>query len=146
MISHIAVPTRRLLLLLGALATMTCVSPYARAQQRRISLEQVEMMFANMRARAPWNVDEPLLWGYFFFDPEESKLRKAAAELASAGYRIVSVERVERRPVFRLHVERVEAHTPSTLNVRNGQFYELAARYGIASYDGMDVGPAPKPN
>jgi hypothetical protein len=101
-------------------------------------------MFSNMRAKAPWNVDGPLLWGYFFFDPSSSKLHRAASELQVAGYRIVSVQEVPGKGVFRLHVEKVEVHSPESLHTRNGEFYRLAEKHGIASYDGMDVGPAPK--
>jgi hypothetical protein len=99
-------------------------------------------MFANMRTRTKWDVDGPLLWGYFFFDPSEVKLKQAADELANAGYHIVSLEAVPEKGTYRLHVEKVETHTPASLDARNNDFYELAGRYSIASYDGMDVGPA----
>ena len=110
---------------------------------QRIQLTQIEAMFSDMRARAPWNVDGPLLWGYFFFDPSEQKLRNVAKELEK-NYRVVSVAEVPGRRSFRLHVEKVEVHTPASLHARNLEFYELAARFGLASYDGMDVGPAPR--
>jgi hypothetical protein len=108
---------------------------------RRIQLAQIEAMFANMRAKAPWNVDGPLLWGYFFFDPSREKLERAGTELQATGYRVVGIAPVPGQERFRLHVERVEAHTPMSLNVRNQEFYALADRLSIASYDGMDVGP-----
>jgi hypothetical protein len=111
--------------------------------QRRIQLTQLEAMFANIRAKTTWNVDGPLLWGYFFIDPSEEKLKQAAGELAAAGYRVVSVQKVEGRNLYRLHIERIEAHTPSTLNQKNNEFYAFAEKHSIASYDGMDVGPAP---
>ena len=115
------------------------------AQQRtRIQLSQLEAMFSNMRAKAPWNVDGPLLWGYFFFDPDPSKLRQISGELQALGYQFVSIEQVPGRNLFRLHVEKVEIHSPQSLNSRNEEFYQLAEKFGITSYDGMDVGPAPK--
>ena len=113
--------------------------------QRRIQLSQLEAMFANMRAKTKWNVDGPLLWGYFFIDPSEEKLKNAAGELSASGYRVVSVQRVEAKNLYRLHIERIEAHTPVTLNERNGEFYAFAEKHAIASYDGMDVGPALAP-
>jgi hypothetical protein len=39
-----------------------------------------------------------------------------------------------------LQVEKVETHTPASLDARNQEFYTLAGRNGI-SYNGMDVGP-----
>lgn len=111
---------------------------------QRIQLVQLQAMFASMRAKTSWTVDGPLLWGYFFLDPNPSKLRQAASELESAGYRLVSVEETKRKGVYRLHMEKVEIHSPDSLYRRNGELYALAEKYGIASYDGMDVGPAPK--
>jgi hypothetical protein len=34
-----------------------------------------------------------------------------------------------------------ERHTPETLDERNQEFYRLASRFNLDSYDGMDVGP-----
>ncbi|RZS63283.1 regulator of ribonuclease activity B [Sphaerotilus mobilis] len=100
-------------------------------------------MFVNMRAKTPWNVDGPLLWGYFFFDPSEEKLKGAAKELA-ANYRIVGITEVPGRQTFRLHIEKVEVHSPASLHARNAELYEVAEKHKLASYDGMDVGPVPK--
>jgi hypothetical protein len=106
-----------------------------------IPLAALEAMFADMRARAPWNVDGPLPWGYFFLDPDARKLERAAAELTQHGYRIVGVQRLVDAQLARLHVERVETHTPASLDARNQELGALARRHAIASYDGMDVGP-----
>ena len=120
-------------------APLTLVAQF----QHRIQLPQLEAMFANMRSKTKWNVDGPLLWGYFFVDPSEQKLWAAAGELSAAGYRVVGANRVDGKDVYRLHIERIEIHTPLTLNERNNEFYAFADKHAIASYDGMDVGPAP---
>jgi hypothetical protein len=125
---------------IGALFSAGVVSAQA---SRRILLSQLEAMFSDMRAKTKWNIDGPLLWGYFFFDPNESKLQQISQELVGAGYKLVGLSQVEGRPLYRLHLEKVELHTPNTLNSRNIEFYALAEKYGIRSYDGMDVGPAP---
>lgn len=109
---------------------------------RRIPLAQLQAMFADMRAKTKWNIDGPLLWGYFFFDPSPEKLKQASANLEASGYRVVSLEKVANKQVFRLHVERVETHSPESLKARNDEFYAFAEKYSLASYDGMDVGPA----
>jgi hypothetical protein len=100
-------------------------------------------MFANMRAHAPWNVDGPLLWGFFFLDADEVKLQSASADLVAHGYRLVDISKTRTGDEYRLHVERVETLTPVTLNSRNIELEALARKYEIRSYDGMDVGPAP---
>lgn len=127
------------------LATLSVGPQITMAQSKqKIQLSQLHSMFSDMRARAPWNVDGPLLWGYFFFDTRAPSLQQVAAELAPLGYKTVSLEEVQGKGIFRLHVEKIETHTPETLNKRNGEFYALAEKYAVASYDGMDVGPLPK--
>ena len=120
----------------------TCMPATAQAP-KRIQLAQLEAMFASMRTSTPWNVDGPLLWGYFFYDSSRAKLEQAANELQVTGYRVVGIEQFQNDRRLRLHVERVEAHTPASLNARNQELYALAERFGLDLYDGMDVGPAP---
>ena len=136
-------PKSATLALVLAIAT-TCMPATAQGP-KRIQLAQLEAMFASMRTSTPWNVDGPLLWGYFFYDPSRAKLEQAAKELQSTGYRVVGIEQFQNEPHLRLHVERVEAHTPASLHARNQELYALAERFGLDLYDGMDVGPAPSP-
>jgi hypothetical protein len=107
-----------------------------------IQLEQLEEMFSQMRAKAPWNVDGPLLWGYFFTDRNAEKLKPVAKLLQERGYRLVNIYPTDDRSTFVLHVEKIEHHTPASLDTRNHEFYRLAEEYRLDSYDGMDVGPA----
>lgn len=106
-----------------------------------ISRAQLVRMFSSMRSSAPWNIDEPLLWGYFFTSPDRAKIDQATKVLVDEGYRLVEVHRD--KDVWWLHVERVERHTVDSLDARNAEFYALAQREGLTTYDGMDVGPAP---
>jgi hypothetical protein len=48
-----------------------------------IPLSALEDIFDNMRSKTKWNVDGPMLWGYFFTDPDADKLRKAADHLTN---------------------------------------------------------------
>lgn len=109
-----------------------------------ITLESLEEMFANIRAKTKWNIDGDLLWGYFFDDPNPEKLRPVAEELKKVGYRFVDLYPSDDKTTYILHVEKVEQHTPRSLYARNREFYSLAEKYGIESYDGMDVGPVLK--
>jgi hypothetical protein len=106
-----------------------------------IPKSQLVEMFASMRAQAPWDVDADLLWGYFFNGSSAPTMKRLAADLVKAGYRLVEIRRDERRPRYWLHVEKVETHSPDTLDARNQEFYQMANRYEV-TYDGMDVGPA----
>jgi hypothetical protein len=106
----------------------------------QIDKKAIEQMFTDMRGRAPWNVDGPLLWGYFFFG-ETDKLKAMAASLCKVGYRLVGIHQKENGPSL-LHVERVEVHTPDTLDGRNQELDGVAKRFGV-DYDGFDVGAPP---
>jgi len=116
------------------------VATVARADNAHpIQRDDIDTMFSAMRAQAPWYVDGPLVWGYFFLDPSRAKLEKAAAGLKSRGYHMVDIESIQ-PGLFKLHVEKIETHTPASLDARNHDLYAVAIGYGI-DYDGMDVGP-----
>jgi hypothetical protein len=129
-----------------ALALVGTAGSAATAGDKVITLEQLNQMFAAMRAEPhykKWNIDGDLLWGYFFTDRDAKKLQPVADHLTKAGYRLVSIYPTDDRAEFFLHVEKVEHHTPESLDRRNQEFYELADHFHIESYDGMDVGPLP---
>lgn len=106
-----------------------------------MTLQQMEQMFANMRAQTKWDVDGEMLWGYFFTDPDTNKLERASQRLTASGYRLVKIYPTDDKSTCVLHVELIEKHTPQTLQARNGEFEKLANELGLESYDGMDVGP-----
>lgn len=110
-----------------------------------ITLDSLEQMFDNIQANTDWDMSEPMLWGYFFTDRSEEKLRTVAPLLEEQGYRYVDLFIPEldegEEEYFFLHVEKEEIHTPQSLHQRNQHFYALAERYELDSYDGMDVGP-----
>jgi hypothetical protein len=106
-----------------------------------ITTAQLQEMFSNMRANPKWNIDAPLLWGYYFIDPDPKWLQLAAQELTARGYRFVDIHATDDKSAYVLHVEKVEHHTVESLNKRNQEFYALAETFKLSSYDGMDVGP-----
>lgn len=124
-------------------ALVAGIAPAEAQVAPKIPLEKLQAMFANMRAQTRWNIDGPLLWGYFFLDPDRARLDAAATELSAKGYRVVDIAKVDGRELFRLHVERVEVQTPESLYARDIELEALARKLHIRNYDGMDVGPAP---
>ncbi|MFC5049044.1 ribonuclease E inhibitor RraB [Rubritalea spongiae] len=67
-------------------------------------------------------------------------------DLESQGYTFVDIYQADRdsedeNPLWYLHVEKIETHSPSSLDARNDELYKLAHKHNISSYDGMDVGP-----
>lgn len=114
-----------------------------------IELAALQEMFNEMRAGTDWNLDGPMLWGYFFTDGSEPRLRALLPLLEAQGYRLVdvvgaAVERGE-APCFILHVDRQEIHSAQSLHARNAQLQAFAALHELRSYDGMDVGPIDDP-
>jgi hypothetical protein len=106
-----------------------------------IPLSQLEQMFENMQTEAGWDTEHDLLWGYFFTDSEPSNLHPLARKLEENGYRFVDLHPADDGTTYILHVERVETHSPLSLNRRNEELNALAEEHGVESYDGMDVGP-----
>lgn len=110
-----------------------------------IALEQLEEMFSNITENTDWDVDGPLLWGYFFTDESAEKLRGILPILEAQGYRYVDLYVPDldegEKEYFFLHVEKEEAHSPQSLFERNQQLYAFADLHSLGSYDGMDVGP-----
>lgn len=107
----------------------------------RIEREALVEMFEQIRDRAPWDPEERLLWSYFFTGDDRATVEAAAARLAAQGYVVVGVRRGE--DAWLMQVQRVERHTVDSLHQRNAALSAFAQRTGLASYDGMDVGPAP---
>lgn len=113
---------------------------------KTITIDQLEAMFENISETTDWNLSENMLWGFFFTHHEPKALELIRSELTAKGYRFVDLyqandEDQDGPPLWWLHVEREEIHTPQSLDERNDTFYLLAARHHVDSYDGMDIGP-----
>ena len=106
-----------------------------------ITTDILEVMFADMRREGVCDPEKPQLWGYFFTDPDQKKLKRAADSLIRDGYRFVEIYETEDSRTSFLHIEKVEQHTVGSLDRRNQLFYGLVEQFGLESYDGMDVGP-----
>jgi hypothetical protein len=132
-------------ILFAILVSLFSLSTFGAAPQTSqkpvITTAQLQEMFSNMRANPKWNVDAPLLWGYFFIDSDPKWLEVVAQELIASGYRLVDIRATDDKSAYVLHVEKVEHHTVESLNKRNQEFYALAEKFRLSSYDGMDVRP-----
>jgi len=116
---------------------------------KNITIDQLEEMFANIRENTDWDISGDMLWGYFFTHNEPSKLEEAKNHLVAKGYRFVDIYLSDKEgpndpDMFWLHIERVETHSPKTLDARNDELYLFAHEFGLDSYDGMDISPVGK--
>lgn len=113
---------------------------------KNITVEQLDEMFNDIKEQGQWDLLKPLLWGYFFTDGDPTKLALVIPEIESMGYSIVDIFQVKKEneteaDSFYLHVAKIEIHNSKSLDKINDDFYILAHKNGLESYDGMDVGP-----
>ncbi len=133
--------------ILATLALLVWLVPSQGAEKNMITLDSLEEMFANIKAKTQWNTEGDLLWGYFFTDHNPKHFESLRKHLERNGYRYVDILEPEGGnddAAYSLHVERVENHTPQSLYKRNLELYRLAEQYGVEAYDGMDVGDVDK--
>jgi tetratricopeptide (TPR) repeat protein len=98
-----------------------------------------EEIFAKMALQGV-DVNQKLLYGYFFYNKNKENLEKLKTELVNQGYTFVRLEKVEDEKNFILHVERIEALSLGTLDKREKELANLAKKFKVDSYDGWDVG------
>lgn len=99
-------------------------------------------MFNAIADQTDWDMSGEMIWGYFFTDDSRERLEACADRLSDLGYHMVDImDGDESDDPLTLHVEKVETHSPDTLDARNQELAKLAEEMGLASYDGMDVGP-----
>lgn len=106
--------------------------------ENSINIEQIRQLFERMEAQGV-DLSKPHLYGYFFFDKERRGLERLSEEVLKDGYKLVNLEQIEESR-FRLHIEKVETHTPESLFQRGLAFTKIATKYSIDVYDGWDVG------
>jgi len=113
-----------------------------------ITLLQLEEFFDDTRksyesGRCAFRIDDECRWSYFFVDTDRERLLPIADHLTHLGYEFVGTldpDANDENPVYFLRMDRVERHSPTSLNELNRQLYGIADQYGVQSYDGMDVG------
>ncbi|MBA3633614.1 MAG: ribonuclease E inhibitor RraB [Acidobacteria bacterium] len=109
-------------------------------------IEGIEKIFADAEKEDNWNLDEPMLYSYYFVDQDVDKLEKLGLYLDKQGYDFIDVfelgdeETGESTGENLLHIDKVETHTPQSLAERNVEFAKLAEEYKIVSYDGWEFG------
>lgn len=114
-----------------------------------ISQQQLDDLFAHTRniykgGKCAYNIDDTCRWSYFFVDRDLDRLRPVAEHMASLGYEVVGTLEPApgegELPVYYLRVDRIESHAPESLFALNAELYAIAERFGVADYDGMEVG------
>ena len=109
-------------------------------------LEGIRKIFDEAKTEDNWNLDEPMLYSFYFVDTDADKLEQLGVELEEKGYDFVGVfelgdeETEESTGEYLLHIDKEETHTPETLAQRNVEFQQLADQHEITTYDGWEFG------
>ena len=107
----------------------------------------IDEMFARARSYT-WDVHALCRWSYFFVSRDRTAFDAIAQKLETTGYEIVGTlaptPSDENSRTF-LRVDRIERHTPASLEARNAELSMIAATSAGVTYDGMDVGPIDSP-
>jgi hypothetical protein len=109
-------------------------------------LETIREIFAQAKSEDNWNLDEPMLYSFYFVDESVEKLEKLGLKLEADGYDFVDIfelgdeETDESTGEYLLHIDKVEVHTPESLAARNVEFQKFADEYEIETYDGWEFG------
>ena len=119
-----------------ALLSITSCSP-VQDNERQTNINSI---FDKMELQGV-DTKKPLLYGFYFYDQDQSKLEKLKDELLKENYKLVRLEKAENQE-FILHVEKVEIHSRASLLERENQLEQLSKTFQVASYDGWDVGNA----
>ncbi len=109
-------------------------------------IESIKKIFDDARREDGWNLDEEMLYSFYFVDENVDKLEKLGLKLEEEGYDFVDIfelgdeETDESTGEYLLHIDKVEIHTPESLAQRNVEFAKLAEEYEIKTYDGWEFG------
>ena len=96
----------------------------------------ISKAFSDMQENG-WDINGPLIWGFFFISENKENLAKIFNELKDHNYKIEEIRECDGK--WRLWVSKVEVLTEDKLRRRKEAFNELAAYYN-SEFDGWDVG------
>ncbi len=109
-------------------------------------IEGIRKIFDDAKREDNWNLNEEMLYSFYFVDEDVDKLEGLGLKLEEDGYDFVDIfelgdeETDESTGEFLLHIDKVETHTPESLAQRNVEFAKLAEEYEIKTYDGWEFG------
>ncbi len=109
-------------------------------------IENIKQIFAEAKREDNWNLDEDMLYSYYFVGKDVEKLEELGLRLENEGYNFPGIfelgDEDTDKPTgeFLLQVDKVETHSPQTLAERNAEFSKLVGEYNLESYDGWEFG------
>ena len=133
---------RALLVLLVLTTALSAWVLVVTPKQRESRAEVNSHVFAPIAKDTTWDMQKPMLWGYFFVSEWKLPLEVSRGLLGLVGFRYVGLIRQDEGP-WQLHVECIEVHDVDTLSDRDVRLSRFASLL-CSEYDGWDVGPPGK--
>ncbi len=109
----------------------------------RLNRQDAKFLEVGAGMNPGWNINGPLLWGYFFTANAKSPLERAAPALEKESYRLVDIYENEEGNWW-LHVEKEEHHdvdnkrVPCSLAMLGVILHRGVSLIGIAAYPGSE--------
>ena len=109
-------------------------------------LAGIREIFNDAKTQDAWDLNEEMLYSFYFVDKDVDKLEKLGLKLEADDYDFVDIFELgdettdESTGEYLLHIDKIEIHTPESLAQRNVEFQKLADEYEIATYDGWEFG------
>ena len=102
------------------------------------NLDRLVESFDKMKSNG-FDVDAPLIWGFYFIDKNKKKLKALFDELKEKNYILIDIYKSEGGDEWTLHASKIDILTPEKLHKRNNAFNDLADSCDVELYDGWDV-------
>jgi hypothetical protein len=115
---------RKIIAVFFALLSITSCAP-VQDNERQTNINSI---FDQMELQGV-DTKKPLLYGYFFYDQDQSKLAELKDELLKDKYKLVRLEKAEDQE-FILHVEKVEIHSRASLLEREIELDQPRIHFG----------------
>ena len=109
-------------------------------------IEGIREIFDDAKTEDGWDLNEEMLYSFYFVDESVDKLEKLGLKLEADGYDFVDVfelgdeETEQSTGEYLLHIDKTEVHTPESLAQRNVEFAKLAEEYELKTFDGWEFG------
>ena len=123
--------------IIAAFFALLCITSCSPVQNNEKQIH-IDTIFDKMELQGV-DLNKPLLYSYYFYDQDQSKLEKLKDELLKDNFKLVRLEKAEDQE-FVLNVKKVEIHSRASLLERENQLEQLSKTFQVASYDGWDVG------
>ncbi len=124
------------LLTLSFVAWLYIVTP----SQQKLRADVNRHVFDSIKKDSGWDMQKPMLYGFFFTGDHEVQLKVLGFLLRLGGHRVVEVSKDTENEFYWLHVERNQVHDLDSISRKDVRLSRIGA-ICMSAYDGWDVGP-----